>query len=154
MSNTLQGFLAAATKKASADLAAALLRVPEDKRAWSPQGNARTALDQVAECAFLNGYTADLIQTRQWPTGGFDAYLRAKDEIVAQGWDHIHALLEANTDRVIAVLRAVPETALNDGIAMPWGTQTMAEIIAYPYWNMTYHEGQINYIASMLGRLE
>jgi hypothetical protein len=30
---------------------------------------------------------------------------------------------------------------------------TLANIIAYPYWNMSYHEGQVNYIASMLGCL-
>ncbi len=30
---------------------------------------------------------------------------------------------------------------------------TVAQIASYPYWNMCYHEGQINYIASMLGCL-
>ena len=31
---------------------------------------------------------------------------------------------------------------------------TLAQVIAYPHWNMSYHEGQINYIASMLGLLK
>lgn len=99
-------------------------------------------------------YTADLIETRKWPTGGFDEYLRTKDAALAQNWESLRALLQANTDRVIAAIRAVPGDALNDEVAMLWGTQTMAQIIAYPYWNMTYHEGQINYIASLLGCLE
>jgi hypothetical protein len=30
---------------------------------------------------------------------------------------------------------------------------TPAQMITYPHWNMTYHEGQINYIASILGCL-
>ncbi len=80
--------------------------------------------------------------------------LRAKDATLAQNWESLRALLQTNTDRVIAAIRAVPGDALNDEVAMPWGTQTMAQIIAYPYWNMTYHEGQINYIASLLGCLE
>ena len=45
MSNTLQEFLATATQKAADDLDAAFLRLPEEKRAWSPDGKARTALD-------------------------------------------------------------------------------------------------------------
>jgi len=26
----------------------------------------------------------------------------------------------------------------------------LAEVVARPHWNMTYHEGQINYIAALL----
>jgi uncharacterized damage-inducible protein DinB len=154
MSNTLQEFLATATQKAADDLATAFLRLPEEERAWSPDGKARTALDQVAECALLNGYTADLIRTRAWPGSGFAGYEHARAEAMAQGWEALRALLQENTARVIAALRAVPEDALPVEIAMPWGAQTMAEIIAYPYWNMTYHQGQINYLASMLGCLD
>jgi hypothetical protein len=36
---------------------------------------------------------------------------------------------------------------------MPWGPMTVSQILGYPFWNMCYHEGQINYIASMLGTL-
>jgi hypothetical protein len=36
----------------------------------------------------------------------------------------------------------------------PWGSLSIEQTIAYPYWNMSYHLGQLNYIASMLGCLE
>ena len=150
MPNTLQSFFAAATPKASADLVAAFLRLPEDRRDWSPQSTARSAVDQVAECAILNGYTADLIQTRRWPIGDFNDMLREKAAAAATEWEALHALLETNTQRVVVALSAVPDDALDVEVAMPWGAQTLAEIIAYPYWNMTYHQGQINYIASIL----
>ena len=39
-------------------------------------------------------------------------------------------------------------------IPMPWGPMTIGRMITYPQWNMTYHEGQINYLASLLGCLE
>ena len=87
MPNTLQSFLAAATPKASADLVAAFLRLPEDRRDWSPQDTARSAVDQVAECAILNGYTADLIQTRQWPIRDFNDMLREKAAAAATDWE-------------------------------------------------------------------
>ena len=154
MSNTLQEFFADATQKAADDLVAALVRIPEDKRHWSPEDKARTALDQVAECAILNGYTADLIQTRRWQSEGFDRFMASKAQAAAQNWEELEALLQENTRAVCGAIRAVPDEALQDPIEMPWRTQTLAEIIAYPYWNMTYHQGQINYIASMLGCLE
>ena len=154
MPNTLQEFLTGATRQAEEEFVAAFLRLPEEKRAWSPEGKARTALDQVAECAILNGHTADLIRTRTWPIGSFESYLQAKAELCAQGWEQVHALLQENTRKVIATFGTVPDEALSVEVAMPWGPQKLAEILAYPYWNMTYHLGQINYIASMLGCLE
>jgi len=48
--NRLQDFLAPAAAKASAELVTAFLRLPEDKRTWSPAVTARSALDQMAEC--------------------------------------------------------------------------------------------------------
>ncbi len=152
MPHTLQDFLTGATQKAMTELVEALLRIPEDKRAWRPEGKARTAVDQAAECALLNGYTADLIQTRTWASH-FDVFLQAKAELTAQSWEQLHSVLQENTRKVIAAIGAVPDEALAIEIDLPWGKSTLAEILSYPYWNMTYHLGQINYIASMLGCL-
>lgn len=153
MPNTLQEFLATGTQKAADDLTEAALRVPEDKRAWRPEDKGRSVLDQVAECALLCGYTADLLQSRVWTMDDFSVYMREKDEAV-KDWDKLKALLQENAKRVIAAIRAVPDADLGDEIQMPWTKQTLAEIVAYSYWNMTYHQGQINYIASMLGCLD
>jgi len=153
MAGSLQTFLAQATQKAADDLKAAVLRVPEDKREWSPLDKARTALDQAAECAILTGSTADLIAARVWSMGSdFSEFLKQKAEL-ARDWDAIQTLLQQNTERVIEAIRAVPEEDLENIIDMPWGPMTLANIMAYPYWNMSYHEGQVNYIASMLGCL-
>jgi hypothetical protein len=154
MANTLQDFLGIATQKTADELVTAFLRLPEDRRDWSPEDKARTALDLVAECALLNGYTADLIRTRVWADGNFDRYTREKADIIAQGWEPISALLKENTQKMIAAIREVPDDALGIEIAMPWGKQPLTEIMSYSYWNMTYHQGQINYIASMLGCLD
>ncbi len=151
MSMTLQEFLAAATQKAADDLAEAFLRLPEDKRGWSAGGNARTALDQVAECALLNGYTGELIQARKWNASHFDDYLPRKEALIASGWDALHVRLQEGTQEEIRAIRAVPNDALSEEIEIPSGKETVASILAYPYWNMTYHLGQINFIASILG---
>ncbi len=149
MPNTLQDYLATATRKASADLAAALLRLPEDKRGWSPGEKSRTALDQVAECAILNEYTAELIQTRTWQADWFADFPAAKVK-AAQDWGTLQARLQESAARVAAAIADVPDEALADEIQLFGRTMALAEVMARSYWNMTYHEGQIVYIGSLL----
>lgn len=150
----LQNFFADTAEKAATDLATALMRLPEEKRNWSPMGEARTAIDLVAECALLNGSTAGLIIKRSFEES-FDTanYMRLKEEL-AQDWEALHALLDENTKLVAATIRAVPDEELGAEVMMPWGPMTIEQVCSYPYWNMSYHEGQINYIASMLGCLK
>jgi uncharacterized damage-inducible protein DinB len=150
----LQGFFARATAKAKDDLIAAFLRLPEDKRAWSAMGDARTALDQISECAILNGATADMIMARAWTMGSdFKEYDRKRSEL-SKDWNGAKALLDENTSRVIDAMGKVSDDDLSVEIEFPWAKMTLSQVIAYPYWNMCYHEGQINYIASMLGCLK
>ena len=52
------------------------------------------------------------------------------------------------------MIKDVTDEELGVQVDMPWGPMAMAQIIAYPFWNMCYHEGQINYITSMLGCLD
>jgi uncharacterized damage-inducible protein DinB len=153
MSGSLQQFLIRATQKAAEDVSAAFLRIPEDKRAWKPAETARSAQDQVAEIAILTGHTADLIVQRVWTMGAdFSVYEKAKDAL-ASDWAGVQALLQTNVAKMAAAIEATPDSDLEISIEMPWGPMPMAQILAYPYWNMAYHEGQINYIASMLGTL-
>ena len=53
--------------------------------------------------------------------------------------------------KATAAIRSVPDADLEVKIDMPWGLMTLAQLMAYAQWNMTYHLGQINYIASVLG---
>ena len=153
MSN-LQDFLANGAVKAAQDLEAALLRLPEDKRNWSAGGTARTALDMAAEVAVLNGDTAEMIRTRQGMAGfDLEKLNRLKDEL-ADDWPALKARLDESTARVAQAIREVPDEELTREVTMPWGPMAMTEIMAYPYWNACYHEGQINFIAAQLGCLK
>lgn len=153
MSNALTNFFATATPKAAAALVTALERLPADKRPWSPASTSRSALDMVAECAMLNGTTAHVISHRAFPEH-FDFTLYQSDKAkLAQDEARALELLQENTAKVVAALQVVPEADLKHEVQMPWGLMKLEQIIAYPYWNMSYHEGQINYIASLLGCL-
>ena len=151
---TLQNFLAQATPKAAEDLETALLRLPEDKRNWSAGGDARSALDMVAEVALLNGTTAQTLENRRFPDDyDFAVYAQSKAEL-AQDWPTLKTMLDENTARVVEAIRAVPDEDLAVEVPMPWGPMTLAQLMSYPFWNACYHEGQINFIASLLGCLE
>ena len=153
MATTVQEYIAGAIPKVAADLEAALNRIPEDKRAWSPMGEARTALDMMAEVAMLNGNSADMLTRKTWPDDfSMDDYFKQKAEL-AQDWSAVKALFDKNTARLVETVRALSDDDLATLVDMPWGPMTLQQIASYPSWNMSYHEGQINYIASMLGCL-
>ena len=151
MTSTVQEFLAMSTENAKNELVQALLNLPEDKRAWSPSATARTALDMVAECAINNGFTVGLIESHEWPKRDWPTYQSEKAELAAGDWGALRTLLEKNTEQAIAAIRAVPNADLDIQVETPYGTGPLSGICAYPYWNMSYHLGQINYIASQLG---
>ena len=149
MSQSLQEFLTTAIPKAANDLVTALHSLPEDKRNWSPMGAARTALDMVAECATMNDISV-FVETRAFPADfDYPAIVRSRAEL-AKDPVALIALLHESAARAVATIQTVPAEDLNIEVPMPWGMFTLAQIMAYPYWNMSYHEGQINYIASML----
>jgi hypothetical protein len=153
MSNSLQNFLVEATQTAAKNLEAALFQLPEDKRNWSSMGNARTAMDMVAECAIL-GDPTQIVRTRAFQTDfDFAAFESHKAEL-ANNWEAARALLYKSVDNAVSTIKSVPDEDLEIEVEMPWGNYTIGQIIAYPYWNMSYHEAQINYIASMLGCMQ
>lgn len=151
--NTLQNFLADATQKAASQLEAALMRLPEEKRSWSAGGDARSPLDMMAEIAILNGITAQSIETRGCSTASLYAAYPCDKADLCQNWSATKSLLDENTTRMVEVIRALPDEDLRVEVQMPWGAMTLTQLASYPYWNMSYHEGQINFIASILGCL-
>src|SRR5436309_304523 len=130
MANSLQTFLAEATRTAAKDLEAALFRLPEDKRNWSSMGKARTAMDMVAECAILSDPT-EIVRTRSFPSGfDFAAFGQSKADL-ARDWIAVHALLMKNVESAVATIESVPDEDLGIEVGMPWGKMTLAQIISY-----------------------
>ena len=53
------------------------------------------------------------------------------------------------------MIEAVPDQRLEETRAMPWGaTMTLADRLFICYWNLTYHNGQVNYLQLLLGDIE
>jgi hypothetical protein len=155
---TVSEFVAESTESRAKTFLETYRRLPENLRKWRPLDKGRSAADQFAECALLNLATAQLIESRQWPPdadgkmsfsiGGNDLET-LKAELIETG-NHMETVFEQNLAVLIPALRNVDEDQLTEEIILPWGPQTLAQIITYPLWNMSYHEGQVNYI-SFLG---
>ena len=99
----------------------------------APGGKGRTALDQLAECAVLNGYTAELIGTRAWQADTFARFREEKAEAAALDWESLRARLQANTRRVAAAIAAVPDKALADEVQLFGRMMALAEVMARSY---------------------
>jgi len=149
MPASLQSFLAAATRQAAADLITALEQLPDEKRGWSPLGKGRSAVDQAAECAILNGITARAIVSLAFPPDFDFAAYEAEKKAMATDWPRVKALLQENAEKAAQAILGTPDDCLDRTLDLPWGPMLLTQVMAYPYWNMTYHEGQTNYVGSL-----
>ncbi len=165
MQSTIQEFVAEELQRTMDDLMAALLALPEEKRQWSPLEKGRTALDQVAECAVTNKYIAVIIECACVPNGRENLTPETRAALNdAEAWnsekaglardtDTVTAALQENTRRLIDAILAAPTASLDTEVKLPWEKTALSSVIAYPWWNMSYHEGQINYIDTLHSQL-
>ncbi len=144
---TIQEYVARATERKAQDLIAAAQAVADDRHDWKPLGYGRTVLELVAECAVTNEMSIKLLHERVWDDAGRAARRKAQ-----AGLDTLEkacrALVE-NTAALAAAIRAIPDDQLALEIRLPDGTSTVVEDMLHSYWNMAYHEGQINYIQTL-----
>jgi uncharacterized damage-inducible protein DinB len=144
---TVQEYVARATEKKAQDLLAAAYAVPDDKHNWKLFGKGRTIVDLVAECAITNEISIKLLQERIWDAAGSEE--RHKAHAALDTLDKASTKLVESAAALAAALRAIPDEHLALEIVLPGETTTVSEDLLHSYWNMAYHEGQINYIGSL-----
>lgn len=147
MTLTVQEYAARALEKETADLIKAAQATPADKQTWKPLERGRTVVDQVAECAMINTGSAQMVADRAWPD--VDMAQWRQTQAALDTLDKAVAQLQAGTAALTAAIRATPDDALGVEITLPWATCSLAEVFLMPLWNMSYHEGQINYIQTL-----
>ena len=145
---TIQKYAATAIEKSAEDLIQVALALPEDKREWQPLEKGRSALSQLAECATMNTLAAKIVRA-----GAYQESLMAEwGELLPtlNTPDKAIAKLREGADALASAVRASPEADLGNEIRLPWATVTLAQFFLMPLWNMSYHEGQITYIRTLL----
>ena len=120
-----------------------------DKATWSPMDKGRTAVNQVAECALITGMVTGILNAKSMPPADMSGFGKAIAEIATSA-ESVLALLATNTDALCAAVATLTEADHGISVTMPWGTpMTLTEVAMLTYWNNVYHEGQINYIATL-----
>ena len=145
---TIQKFAAAAIEETANELIQAALDLPENKRDWKPLDKGRSMLSQLAECAAMNTRSVRIVRAR------------ACHESLMAEWRELPptldtpekaiAKLREGTVALALAIREVTEADVGKEITLSWATVTLAEFFLLPLWNMSYHEGQINYIGTLL----
>ena len=156
--STVNETAAKLTQQAADKLVKNLNVMPAEKQQWKPPQEGRSAHDQILECAVMNGFAAKILNDLAFPNmetmdwGGMFGKAAAENDTV----EKLLSTLEKSTADLIAATKAFPADKLSDTVMIPFdgSTRTWAEVIFFPYWNMTYHEGQINYIQLLYGDKE
>jgi hypothetical protein len=152
---TVLALAAELTRQAARDLERVIRAMPPDRLTWSPPEGGRTALDQLQECAILNYWNSDIMETRAVPPLDWDRYNRMKADYDTV--DKALVGLQAGAEVLVAALETFDPEHLDDTIVLPFGgglTRSLAMVALLSYWNMTYHLGQMNYIQTLYGDRE
>lgn len=145
---TVQEYVAQVTEKKAQDVIAAARAIVRDQQEWKPLERGRTVLDLVAECAVTNEMSITLLQRRVWDFAGGGE--RRQAHAALDTLEKACAKLTETTAALAAAIRVIPDDQLDLEILLPGETSNVAEDLLHSYWNMAYHEGQINYIGSLL----
>lgn len=132
--------------------------IPADKLDWAPADGARTVMSMLQECVQAPGWSTAMLETRSVP-GGFDEEGFAVMMAERAQWDTIdkcEAECKVRTAKLIETIGAFPEAEMDDTLFLPFTMKDHPywDIMLYPYWNATWHTGQIAYIQVMLGDKE
>jgi uncharacterized damage-inducible protein DinB len=143
------------TQQAADKLVTNLNAMPADKHQWKPLEQGRTAQHQILECVVINGMAAQILRDKAFPSmeGADWGQVFAKAAAENDTPEKLMASFTKATGDLIAATKAFPQASLDDSVMVPFdgSTRTWGEILFFPYWNMTYHEGQINYIQTLYG---
>jgi len=155
---TMQEFIAKGTKDAGDSLFRTVRAMPEDKLNWKPAETSRSALDQLQECAQAVQMFIAMVKDHKAPDFSPELYEKAKE--VRKQWDTVdkcEKVFWENTNAFIAAIRDVRDEDLGIQITIPFGkgwVATLAEVMNFHVWNLTYHVGQINYIQTLYGDMD
>lgn len=149
-------FLAGLLRSSGQALHTAGAKMPADRLVWHPQPEetpGRDALDQLAECAYLNEWAAAAFQAGSVPAFDGAAY---KAAIAAHKANNTAlTAFQSATEALAAAVGAFAADSLGDTITNTITGQscTWADFAMFFYWNNIYHEGQVNYIQVLYGDL-
>lgn len=140
------------TREAAKTIIFVATATPLDKHHWKPLGNGRSIVAQVVECAQANRKWADILRTRAWVDYSEAILQKALTELNTM--EKATAELRKTAEILAQAIASVPDEDMAGAIEGPWGAYSLPRCCLHAYWNMVYHEGQINYIQTLYGDFE
>jgi hypothetical protein len=141
--------LSGLVRKSAADLIEAA-RALDDKVSWSVNDKGRSAADQLAECTVLTEVTATLLTTKTMPPFDMEKFKAVTAPLTADPTGTMKKLAD-NTEALSGAIAKLAPEDHDFTVTMPWGEEmTLSEVVMLIYWNNSYHQGQINFISTLL----
>jgi len=123
--------------------------IPQDKLFWRPMGCAKTAGEILREIAQSNVEIAAAVKGASLSPDEEEIKKKAER---AESFAELSALVKQSADVVCRVLDGLTDADPERTRTMPWGAvYSLSEAVLLPASHMTYHDGQINYIQTLLG---
>lgn len=123
-----------------------------DKATWRPLDKGRSAVSQLVECGGVMTMTAQMLREKAFPPLDREAMKGA--ETANDTLEKAVRFFTTGRDALIAALDTVEESELTSVvITLPFGggiDKTLDGVVRMCCWNNTYHEGQVNYIQTLL----
>ena len=136
--------------------------IPADKLSWKPAEGTRSVLEVCQECAQAAGWATAMIVDRavRLEVGvdmTEDSFADSQKERAS--WTTLDECERVCRDRTAKLLKAIdefPEGDMDQTLFLPFTEKDHPywDIMMYPYWNATWHTGQIAYVQCMLGDQE
>ena len=134
------------------DMIRAVDATPKDKAVWKPLETGRSIQEIALECAGVNLFMAKAISTYAAPVMDREEF--AKFTAEHDTLEKSVAALKSSLSALSAAIICFPTEKLDDTILLPFPggtTVAFAELISKPYYHLSYHLGQINYIQTLYG---
>lgn len=143
------------TIEAANSLSRSVRSMPDEKLTWKVMCEARSALDMLVECAGSAMFVAEILNSREAPDPHEDMLekLRQKTDTLTKGL----LLLKNGIEALTVAIDDFPVAHLDETVVLPFAggiTKSYATLMLLPYWNMSYHLGQINFIQTLYGDKE
>lgn len=115
--------------------------IPDDKLAWKPTPDAKSALEITGEVVGVIRSTITFFQTDNFPMDTIEFASRQEAQ---------EALKDATAQYAEFLGRLGPQD-LGGEVELPFGVMPKMQVLAYPMVETLHHHGQIAYIQSLLG---
>jgi len=126
--------------------------VPQEKRDWKPAPTAWSAHEVVAHLSYWTTYFTKAVKGETL-TPPDEASWRASTKELKEA-AQAEKLVERVHQEFVAAVKGLSDKDLAREVELPWGKETVASAVGGNFWHVTYHQGQLNYIQTLLGDRE